>query len=258
MNRKLLLILLLLTAGKPVPTNAQGSEAVIKRREATLVKLYGNIMDHLYGDEDTLAHYSSLFIKTMKDMVGQDPGTMLYDFKRLTDSNICYVQTSADGRFRIYSWDTWLGGTMHFYRYILQYKTPKGVRTVIPDFEEGNPEGFYSDIFTLKTPQQTYYLALCNSQFTTKDRSQNLEVFAINGNQLDDKVKLIKTATGLHHDLGFEYDYLSISDLPDYRKALIRYDPLQKIIILPLVQENGNVTQKTIRYRFTGKYFEKM
>ncbi len=230
----------------------------LAKEEKELTKIFMSIVNGAYENQDTLDHYRGLFTNRMKAMFTRHPESFSYPFKTLADSQVCWVLTSADGLLRIYSWDTWTGGTMHFYKNIFQYKAPKGIRTFVQDFGDEDPGGYYSHLFTVKTAQQTYYLALSNSRLSNKDRTQNLEVFAIIADRLDDKARLIKTKSGLQHDIGFEYNFFSIEDTGHFYEMLIRYDPVQQIITLPVVYENGQVTKNTIRYKFTGKYFEKM
>ena len=230
----------------------------LAKEEKELTRIFMSIVNGAYEDQDTLDHYRGLFNSRMKALFTKHPESFSYPFKTLADSQVCWVLSSADRRLRIYSWDTWGGGTMHFYKNVFQYKTSKGVRTFVQDFGDDDPGGYYSHLFTVKTVLQTYYLGLSNSRLSNKDRTQNLEVFAITADRLDDKVRLIKTKSGLQHDIGFEYDFFSIEDTGHFYERLIRYDPLQQIITLPVVYENGQVTKNTIRYKFTGKYFEKM
>lgn len=230
----------------------------LAKEEKELTKIFMSIVNGAYENTDTADYYRAAFNNRMKAMFTKHPESFRYPFKTLVDSQVCWVLTSADGRLRIYSWDTWTGGSMHFYKNVFQYKTAKGIRTFVQDFGDEDPGGYYAHLFTVKTAQQTYYLALSNSRLSNKDRTQNLEVFAITADRLDDKARLIKTKTGLQHDIGFEYDFFTIEDTGHFYDALIRYDPVQQIITLPVVYEDGQVTKNTIRYKFTGKYFEKM
>src|SRR6185436_3629589 len=51
---------------------------------------------------------------------------------------------------RIYSWDTWTGGSMRFYNNIFQYNYMGKVITEFDQLEEGDAGGFFSELFTLK------------------------------------------------------------------------------------------------------------
>jgi hypothetical protein len=242
-----------------LPVVAQGNPSLAKT-EAALIDLSSKV--NAKNDYDTLTYYSDLFNKRMNKFIGTTPATISYPFKKLIDSKACMVETSEDGLFRIYSWDTWTGGTMHFYRNIFQYKHGNTVKAFIPESEEPDPQNYYSDIYTIKTPgNKTYYLAISNGRYSTKYMSQTIKVFAITRDKLDDKVKLIKTKSGLQNTIDIAYDFFSINDKLAYKDQLIHYDAAQKIIYIPVVHgddDNGQVSGKFIRYQFTGKYFERI
>ena len=42
----------------------------------------------------------------------------------------------------------------------------------------------------------------------------------------------------------------------DYMELI--YDKKTQTIVIPLIKADGKVTKNKIKYRFTGKYFEKM
>jgi hypothetical protein len=89
-------------------------------------------------------------------------------------------------------------------------------------------------------------------------QSQNI---LIDSAALHDNAKLIKTRSGIRNELQYDIDFSSSAnaDNPLRREeAWIRYDAKRKIIAIPVIDENGRLTAKKIRYHFTGKYFEKM
>ncbi|MDB5136920.1 MAG: hypothetical protein JWP37_3523, partial [Mucilaginibacter sp.] len=68
--------------------------------------------------------------------------------------------------------------------------------------------------------------------------------------------KLIKTRSGLHNKLYYDYELFSIPS--NVKDADIRYYPAFSTISLPVIVEKGKVTSKRIAYKFTGQYFEKV
>jgi hypothetical protein len=62
----------------------------------------------------------------------------------------------------------------------------------------------------------------------------------------------------LKNSISFEYDFFSVVDRPERPIQLIKYDQTKKTIYIPVVFENGKVTDKYITYKFTGEYFEKI
>jgi hypothetical protein len=223
-----------------------------------LTKLYNKIFPFYYGDSDSLSYYSDLFSSKLTNYIKNNPSTIDCKFKSLTDSNTCSIVTSADNSFRIYSWDTWLGGTMHNYKNLFQFKSDGKVRTLTFDYGEGDMGTYFTDVFSLKANGKIYFLGVSGGSESSKYAYEVIRAYSINDSTIDDSVKLIKTASGLQNSILIEYDFFSLADRPERPLKLIKYDADKKIIYIPIVWENGKVTNKFIRYQFTGQYFEKL
>ena len=206
---------------------------------------------------DSLDKYSEqLKIKTI-NILNKNPGTLKYPFQMLIDSNAFDIATSEDSLFRIYSWDTWTGGSMHFFNNIFQYNSNGKVITEFLELTEGEPSGFFSDIFTLITEGKTYYLVINNGMSSSKDIGQSIHVFTIEKGKLNQNVKLIKTSGGMTSTISVGFDFFSVVDRPERPVRVIKYDKTKKIIYIAVVHQDGKVTDKFIQYKFNGKYFEK-
>jgi hypothetical protein len=57
--------------------------------------------------------------------------------------------------------------------------------------------------------------------------------------------------------ISVEFDFFSVVDRPERPLKLIKFDKTKTIIYIPVVYEDGKVTDKFIQYKFNGKYFEK-
>jgi len=196
------------------------------------------------GDNKNISVYDSLFDanehfeKTLLKHTSQNPLTIGFEFKELKSKGLT-ISTSDDGLFRIYSWDTWTGGTMHFQQNIFQYKSGDKVFSKIIQ-ESLNEEDRYSvnwyiKIFTVKTSTHTYYLGLYDCTYSTKDAYQGVKAFSINDTALNDTVKLIKTGSGIKTNLGFDYDFFSVVDRKERPINLISYDKETKTLRIPVV-----------------------
>lgn len=205
---------------------------------------------------DSLEIQSKLLTNKMINYIGKYPSTLSYPFKSLIDSNACEIATSADGLFRIYSWDTWTGGTMHFFNNIYQFKSGGKVYSKPFDLEEGDASGFYSEIFTVKANNKTFYLGISNAIFSTGDAGQSIKVFTIENNSVNDTVKLFKTKKEFLNEIDVEFNFFSVADRPERPVKLIKYDPDKKIVYIPVVEDGGKVTDRFILYQFNGNYFE--
>jgi hypothetical protein len=187
--------------------------------------------------------------------------TLKYQFSEL--DKYLYLATSEDGKFRIYSWDTEGGGTMHFFENVYQFQGKDGkVYSKSSNLKEGDAGAFVSDIFDVDTSNGKVYLARFSSIFSNSDAYQSINLFKIEGNSLNDKIKLIKTKSGLTNKLGFEYDFFSVVDREERPIKLILYDKATKTIKIPVVIvdkdfRSGKVTGKFINYKFDGAYFLK-
>lgn len=228
--------------------------ANLPHEEAKLVQLYAALINKL-GNPDSTTYYSDKFGKELKKYISTTPATLEYRFKRLTDSNYCFVTTSLDGNLRIYSWDTWTGGTMHFFNQIIQYRDGGRVLTKIPQYEKGDPGVYCSAIFTVMIKGAAYYLPISNGISSTKDASQSISVLTIHNHQLVDTVRLFKTKKRLLNAIDVYFDFFSVVDRPERPLTLITYDEKQKVIRIPLVNDNGQVTRQGLLYKLQDDYF---
>jgi len=175
-----------------------------------------------------------------------------FNIKELT------IATSPDSLLRIYSWDTQTGGTMHFYKNMIQYKAGDkvGAIDINNSRDATDPGAFYKVIYLLQSNNQTYYLANYLGIGSSSDRDEGLRVFSVQNNQLVTNIKLIRTQSGLHNSIDYWYNFFSIVDWKV--RPSILYDTVKKEIKIPLVDEKGTVTKRFITYKLTGKYFEKV
>jgi hypothetical protein len=185
------------------------------------------------------------------------PATINYAFKYLKDENL-RIAESADHKFRIYSWNTWMGGSMPYYENICQAKTGTIYAATLPESKEWGSAGWFSEIFTLNTPERTVYIGYLNAAFSSKDVYQAVKLFSIENNTLNDTLRLIRTGTGLHNTLGFEFDFFSVVDREERPVKLIFFDEAQQALRIPVVNGEGKVTSRFITYRFNGTCFEKV
>lgn len=212
-------------------------------------------MTQFIGNFDSVAVYSDEFTDTMNAYIASYPQTLNYSFTRLRSIGIA-ITTSDNGNFRIYSWDTWTGGTMHFFRTVHQYKTDKGIYCQAVQPGEGDPGCFCSGIFTVTATSGIYYLAINNGVFSSKDVAQWVQAFTIQNNSLNDSVKLFKTDDSLANTIIIEFDFFSVVDHPERPLKLIDYNPETKTLSVPIIVGYGQVSNKKKRYRFSGAYFK--
>lgn len=240
----------------------------INKIETKLSKAFFKIQYwKFYDNGKTVESYDSLekandqFEKLLLNLTSKNPQTLNYKFKSLIDSGLT-ISTSADGNFRIYNWDTWTGGTMHIYKNVYQYKASNKVFSKTLNNEknnDGDPDCLYYEINQVTSNNKNFYLAFSSARLSSGLSYQNIKVFSIDSNKLNDNAKLIKTRTGIKNQLGYEVDLTSSAnrdrEVPNFD---IEYDKINKVISIPVILDNNEVTNKKIRYKFNGTYFEKL
>ncbi len=204
------------------------SELMVHVRTIKKYSAYGPSRDY-----DRLGKENAAFSKKLR-VYAKLTRTLGYSFPSL--SKEIFISTSRDGKFRIYSWDTEEGGTMHDYKSVFQYQGKSGkVRSwSFPESEDFSVGGFYHQIFQVNTGQGNVYLA--NSTFILSNplAMQELEVFRIDGERLNTNMKMIRTNSGLTGSISFEYDFFSVVDHPERPIRLFSFDPERKNFDFPL------------------------
>ncbi len=240
------------------------SNAKIEQELVTVIKevqKYSNYGSN-YDDEKLSAANKAFEEKLLK--YAKSEATLKYAFTSL--GKLLTIATSEDGKFRIYSWDSETGGTMHDFYRVYQFQGTDGKVYSKPDEsseEDGGAGSFVYDIFTLNTKNGTVYIVCSNFIGSTNDHYQSANLFKIEGEKLVDKVKLIKTTSGLTDSLSFEYNFFSVVDRKERPIKLILFDKKTNTLKIPVVIDNkefpnGKVTNKFISYKFDGNYFVKV
>lgn len=253
-------IIFTLVAGLFVLTVSAQNQKSIEQSLLNQFKKIGYWFEYK-SDTSGLEKYDSLekvnddFQKLLVQYAVKYPSTIGYGFKELDNEGIS-ISTSSDGLFRIYSWDTYTGGTMHIFKGVYQFKANGKVyaKPIECSTDEGDPGYWYSKIYSVNANGKTYYLAVLHAIYSTGDLYQGVKAFCMEKNNLNTNAKLIKTTSGLQNTLGFEFNLFSLGDRP---LELVSYNASTKTLTIPVVYENGKVTDKIISYQFTGKYFER-
>ncbi len=228
--------------------------------EKKLNNEFGRISYWVNLDNGDLSKYDSLekanevFEKSLLNCTAKYPATLKHPFKQLDSSGLS-IASASDGQFRIYSWDTYTGGTMHVFSTVYQYASGNKTFSMKEAGEEGDPGSWYNAVYTLQAGKITYYLAVYHNVFSTRDRNIGIKIFSLVNGKLDPKAKLIKTGSGMNNTLNVEFDVpaLQSEDYPE-----IHYDAATKTILIPLLSAEGKLTGKNISYRFNGTCFEKL
>jgi hypothetical protein len=147
---------------------------------------------------------------------------------------------------------------MRAFENLFQYKSTGKVISIIDHpKEEGDYIHNYYKMYTVVNNDKAYYLTVYIDIGSTKAIANGLHVFTIENGKLTD-AKIIKTHSGLHSDLSYDYDFGSVVNIEFGERPEPRFDEKINIIYLPLVDGKMQMTRKFILYKFTGQYFERV
>jgi hypothetical protein len=247
-----ILILLILTCLGQI---CLAQSSVCDRYDSELTKLYLKIQPFYYDDFDSLLYHSDLFSSKLMSIIKSNPSTLQCDFKSFKDS-VGSVVTTNDGQFRIYSWNTWTGGTMSEYKNLFQFNSGNKVYVKSFDYGEGDMGTYFNKVYSFRIDSLTYILALAGGTESSRYSYEFVTFYSISDSILHDDIPLIETSAGIKSSVSIEYDNSSLENLPASERHLINFDEEKGILYIPII-EDEKVTKKIDRYSFTGHYFKK-
>lgn len=224
--------------------------------DASLARLYTKLTGFIGKDYDSIEAASAQFDLQLLSCLEKYTASLGYSFPRLSASSFSKIHTSPDGKFRIYSWDTWTGGTMHMFHEIFQWESNGHVYTKATVFGDGDPGSFCSNLIQVELGQKRYYLAVKNGIYSTKDAMQSVQAYRIVGNQLADTCRIFHTLKKSLSSIEVNFDFFSVVDRPERPLRLIVYDERQKTLFIPVVNEKNAVTAKYFAYEIQGAHFQ--
>ena len=216
-------------------------------------KAFGAATD-TQGALDSMGNADDVFAKKLKQCAEKFPQTITYPFNSLKKEFVD-ISTSTDGLFRIYSWDNMEGGTMRYFVNVFQYRSgTKTIAILDAPGPDGDNRPNYYQIYTFKTRNKTYYLALTLAIASGRIHEGGIVVFSIDDGKLNTDAKIIKTKTGLHNQITYGYDPTLTEEKIN---SNIHFDTATQSIYIPVVL-GQKLTNKYIIYKFTGQYFERV
>lgn len=220
----------------------------LSREERKLMDLRSEVLRVAMEQRDSTGFYSSKFSDSIYNLLDNNPATLLYPFRQLRDSSEVYVETGAGNTFRIYSWNTHTGGSMSYFDGIFQWEGRDSihVRRVMND--EKDPGFFCSKIYTVTAGGKEYHLAILNGVYSSRDVSQSVAAFTIEGDRLVDSVKIFAAGAKRLNRIDVNFDFFSVADRPERPLELITYDEKNKVLYIPVVSEKGEVSAKNLVY----------
>ncbi|MGN6640287.1 MAG: hypothetical protein ACTHJ8_15365, partial [Mucilaginibacter sp.] len=176
-------------------TSSNLSAQTPKQIEADLLKSFKRIgywylktndtTDAALAANDSLENANDVFAKKLKHYTEKFPSTITYPFASLQKESLD-ISTSSDGLFRIYSWDTWTGGTMLAFENAFQYKSDNKVISIIDTAKHEDDYVYsYKKIYTLKVNNKSYYLVTYIGAYSNQAAGCGIKVFDIENWKLD-------------------------------------------------------------------------
>ena len=189
---------------------------------------------------DSVDNANRRFGEKLKNYTAAYRFTLTEPFEKFNDTQLGIV-SSDDGLFRIYSWDTFMGGTMRFYENVFQYKSGAEVHSILQK-RDTSANGYiyrYTALQTFEANGTIYYLATYMGRFSTKDMISGIQVFSVQNGKLNSDVKLIKTDDGLQNKLSYHFNIFTING--DIKDKDIHFNSLLKTITLSAVGVRGKL-----------------
>ena len=121
-------VLLWALGGNVVLGQTSRAHNILHKQEIELMDLYDQLLPSA-SEKVAASSSADVFSKRFFACLNNEPGSMTYPFKALQEHRSVYVASASDQRLRIYSWDQQIGGTMHFYGMIQQFKDGKQILT---------------------------------------------------------------------------------------------------------------------------------
>ncbi len=213
---------------------------------------------------DSLAKENNIFEEKLRFYTTNQPLTLICDFDSLKFLGLNII-TSKDKRFRIYTWDTETGGTMHFYKNIYQYKSndevfSKVIQAKDSATDQPDPGLFYRGIYSVMLDKKNIYLATGSSVLGSGYYYESIGGFTIDNEILNDTIGIIKIGPKLRNQMGYEVDLTSSANkgLDRNIKLAISFDEKEKTFSFPEKLKGGKITDQVITFKFNGLYFERL
>lgn len=220
----------------------------LEQQEAQLTALYTRLIMSADSNTADAETYSHQFSKQLRNLITNNPATLNFPFKLLTGKNDVRIKTSKDGRLRLYSWDNRLGGSMRYYETIYQWKDSHRTYTTTSIEKDSNSISYVCEIYTVQTDTVRYYLVVTETAASNKDMMQSVTAYAIQQGKLK-SAKLFRTKNASFEHIDVPYNFFSVVDRPERPVKLIWYDTQQKALYLPVVDQQGQIINRNLRYQ---------
>jgi len=223
------------------------------------INFWSSYINGMSEPPDTLVHTNNRLMEYLK-MVAADPHTIYTSFPLAEGKGLMSI-TSSDGKLRVYAWDTWTGGSMHYFNSLAQYNAVANVNVKVlndvnSNSKSADPGAYYTEMNTIaKADGKTAYLITDCTIASKTNKANGIHAYEIDGNDLK-KTMLFKTRKHISDFIDFVYDvsYDSINAII----VSIHFSPDKRKLYIPVVLKNGRLANEYWVYVFKGdKYVYK-
>ena len=212
--------------------------------------------------DDSLKAINKSLVNYLKTVGEKNPATLTAKFKSKEWVNIL---TSADGLFRIYSWDVCKDGTAKSYDAVFQYRSNKKVVTfVMGDASvDEDSEGvvcsgeYYYKLYTIHTKDSgNVYLVLGYSSYASGYGGNSLTAYKLRNGEFIGAYPFFKTAKTTVGEINFQYDLEApINENKKAEMPDIRLSKDKQTIYIPVITRHDEITKRDLIYKFDGNRF---
>jgi hypothetical protein len=211
------------------------------------------INDSKLANEDSLDDVNINFKNKLLTFTSNTPQTLSYKFSGLKNLGV-HICSSADGVFKIYSWDTKIKSGIHFIESIHQFKLNRKVFSELKIKEKESDAGYFTDeIFSIKVNQLITYIVYFKGINSDTTQTVCLKAFEIHDTGFKDDISFFKSKTSFDNEIKFEYDSRLLKINID---EIVFYDELKRLLFIPVINSKKQLTKKKNSFKFNGKYFE--
>lgn len=250
-------ILCILMLGCFASASAQTALAADKHLAYCLERIaywHENNARDLSENGDSLEQANQRLEITLKDRCAHLPLDVALPFSEQAGLNIA---TAGDHLFRIYSWDTRLGGTMHVYNAIVAYRTPEArivfKRIDVDSVSKAKDDRgyWYHTIKMYELPMHTTYVAVGKSMEGTQYIGEHVLAFG-DGSSDVHTVNYFEAAGRKVNAISYSYDLLKLKG----KAPSIHFSRDSKKLYIPIV-ERELFTGKYLVYKYSSFTFQK-
>lgn len=216
-----------------------------------------------FSNIDSATHFRELFREEIISGIKQNATATLNTLGILAklESSLQFQKT-ADGKLYSICWDDQTGGTMRNFEglYIYHGGTAYVTENIHPVKDEFATAANVYALYQLTTTKgKAIYLQFEYVQASTALYKYTVSTLSIDKGKLNRTAKYLKTRSGLQHSISYGLDWSE--EVNRSREQLnieqgLTYATQLKQFSFPLIQQDGTISTKRIKYGFKGNYFE--